>query len=69
MKKILQAAAIMVMTASVVFAAARSRHVIRESCQREWNKSFQQTGNAVKKDIKSCFAPGSILYRQISLVK
>jgi hypothetical protein len=66
MKKILQAAAIMVMTASVVFAAALSSHKVREGCTREWSKSFQQLETGLQAGGKNSLLLKDIFLRHIN---
>jgi hypothetical protein len=48
MKKILQAAALILLTASIVYAAAHSHYESNETCNHEWeqtNKKKQAAGN------------------------
>jgi hypothetical protein len=42
MKKILQSAALLIMTASVVWAAVISPHPVYEKCSREWEKVYKK---------------------------
>jgi HEPN domain-containing protein len=42
MKKILHSAALLSMTASVVWAAVISPHPVHEKCSREWEKAYEK---------------------------
>jgi hypothetical protein len=53
MKKFLQAAALILLTAGIVYAAAnssRSGMDTSHSCRHEWEQSFENTAPAIGKD-------------------
>ena len=62
MKKILHSAALLIMTASVVWAAVISPHPAHEKCSREWKKVYKKIKQEPVADSKQKDLTGNIFF-------